>query len=409
MKIKASSFFSLALALVIFAPAQGLALGIRIADQDPAATARGNAFAATADNPSAIYYNPAGITQLEGNNASIGVYGIFLNSDYKGNGVSQSTKDEIQGVPQFYYTLTLEKCPISFGLGLYSPYGLSLEWPDKSPFRTLATRGNITYLTLNPVLAWRVHPTLSIAAGPTLNYADADLRRGIIPFPLNPGDQFRFHGDDTDLGFNAGILWKPIEKLSFGANYRSETTMDFSGRSSTKGADAFGVPSGSQSASARFPFPQNIVAGVSFRPTPKWNIEFDVDWTDWDRLNTVTLKQASGPLLLPFNWRSSFFYEWGVTRYFEKGWYASAGYIFSENSVPDKNFNPIVPDSDRHIFSIGVGRKYEHWRWDAAYQLAYGPERNVTSNTPNPLTGESANGRYEFISHALTFSIGYHF
>ena len=98
-----------------------------------------------------------------------------------------------------------------------------------------------------------------------------------------------------------------------------------------------------------------------------------MDWTDWDRLNTVTLKQGSGPLLLPFNWRSSFFYEWGVTRYFEKGWYASAGYIFSENSVPDKNFNPIVPDSDRHIFSIGVGRKYEHWRWDAAYQLAYGP------------------------------------
>src|SRR6185436_8051805 len=109
-----------------------------------------------------------------------------------------------------------------------------------------------------------------------------------------------------------------------------------------KGADAFGVPSGSQSATARFPFPQNIVAGVSFRPTPKWNIEVDVDWTDWDRLDTVNLKQQfSGTLPLTFNWRSSFFYEFGVTRYFEKGWYASAGYIFSENTVPDKDFNPI--------------------------------------------------------------------
>ena len=226
-------------------PSKGFALGIRISDQDPEATARGNAFTATADNPSAIYYNPAGITQLKGNNASIGAYGIFLNSDYKGNGVSQSTKDEIQGVPQLYYTLTLEKYPVSFGLGLYSPYGLSLEWPDKSPFRTLATKGNITYLTLNPVVAWRIHPTLSIAAGPTLNYGETDLRRGIIPFPFNPGDQFRFKGNDTDLGFNAGILWQPHQKISFGASYRSETTMDFDGRSSTKGADAFGIPSGS--------------------------------------------------------------------------------------------------------------------------------------------------------------------
>src|SRR5213083_2807851 len=45
-------------------PTVSFALGIRIADQDARATARGNAFTATADNPSAIYYNPAGITQL---------------------------------------------------------------------------------------------------------------------------------------------------------------------------------------------------------------------------------------------------------------------------------------------------------------------------------------------------------
>ena len=36
--------------------------GLRLSDQDAFATARGEAFVATADNPSAIYYNPAGIT-----------------------------------------------------------------------------------------------------------------------------------------------------------------------------------------------------------------------------------------------------------------------------------------------------------------------------------------------------------
>ena len=64
----------LALAGVVAAltPPDAAALGSRIPNQDAAAIARGNAFVATADNPAAIYYNPAGITQLEGHNFQLG-------------------------------------------------------------------------------------------------------------------------------------------------------------------------------------------------------------------------------------------------------------------------------------------------------------------------------------------------
>src|SRR2546427_11395482 len=104
-------------------------LGIRIADQDPFATARGNAFAATADNPSAIYYNPAGITQLEGQNASYSLYAIYLNSHYTApSGNEEDTKDEIQAVPHHYYTYSLNFFKVSSAPGIYTPYGLGLEW-----------------------------------------------------------------------------------------------------------------------------------------------------------------------------------------------------------------------------------------------------------------------------------------
>ena len=56
------------------------ALGFRIPNQDAEATAKGNAFVATADNPSAIYYNPAGITQLEGTHAQFGLHNLSVNS-----------------------------------------------------------------------------------------------------------------------------------------------------------------------------------------------------------------------------------------------------------------------------------------------------------------------------------------
>ncbi|MBU6401093.1 MAG: outer membrane protein transport protein [Verrucomicrobia bacterium] len=377
----------------VMAPASALALGIRIPDQDPAATARGNAFTATADDPAAIYYNPAGITQLSGSQVQVGTYAVWLDSRYTAGGAAFDTTDRIQAVPQIYYTYSPPSIPLSFGLGFYSPYGLSLQWPDNTPFRTVGTQGELTYLTLNPVVAWRVNSQLSIAAGPTLNYSEADLRKGLFL----PGDQFRFKGDDTAAGYNVGLRWQPLAQWAFGATYRSETTLDYRG---TSQAIPYAPPG---NASARFAFPQDVTVGLSFRPTPNWNLEFDVDWTDWSRLQTVTINQAV-PAAIPFNWRSSFMYEWGVTRSFANGYSLSAGYMFSQNSVPAQDFTPLVPDSDRHIFSAGIGRKYRHLGWEAAYQFAYGPPRTVVS-PGNP----AANGTYRFLSHALTVSLGYSF
>ena len=210
------------------------------------------------------------------------------------------------------------------------------------------------------------------------------------------------------LASTPGFSGSRTLNIRLGASYRSQTTQNFRGHTEGQGP----IPAflaGQSSASIRFPFPQHVVAGWSFRPSPVWNFEFDVDWTDWDRLDSITLQRAAGNLpAQAFNWRSSFFYEWGLTRYFDKGYALSAGYIYSENSVPDANFNPIVPDSDRHVFSVGVGRKGRQFRWDAAYQLAYGPSRTVNNSAPST-AGELADGRYRFISHALTFSLGYTF
>src|SRR6266478_6321595 len=213
-----------ALSLLISLQLHGL--GIRIADQDPFATARGNAFAATADNLSAIYYNPAGITQLEGLNASAGVYAITLGSTYTAPGGAKfDTKDEFDGLPEVYGSYSLGNLPLSVGAGLYAPYGLGLEWPDNTGFGALAREGRIAYLTFNPVIAWKILPNLSIAAGLTVNYSEAKLSRTPTPFV----GEFKFKGDDTDLGFNLGLLWQPQPKLSFGASYRSPTTLNYSG------------------------------------------------------------------------------------------------------------------------------------------------------------------------------------
>ena len=411
---------TLACAIVACLPSVSFALGIRIADQDARATARGNAFTATADNPSAIYYNPAGISQLyapplslgtgvgktarpveqdgeSGLRLRMGLYAITLGSKATLGGGAYTTdiSHRWQAAGNIYATWKKANSPLTFGLGIYSPYGFGIWYPENSPIRQLAISGSIAYTSINPVVSWQVTPTLSIAAGPTFNYAKTGLKRGI--FATDVGDAFEFEGTGWALGANAGIMWQPHPKHSFGLMYRSETQVNFDGHANTV------IPnfiSNREPGTANIVFPQNIVLGYSFRPTPRWNLEVYVDWTDWDRLNTVTLNKVSGAVPLPFNWQSSFFYEFGATYKFDDGFSASAGYIYSENSVPNGSFNPIVPDSNRHIFTVGFGKQWKKLDLDVAYQYAHGPSRTVTG---------LAAGNYQFDSHALTISAGYHF
>jgi long-chain fatty acid transport protein len=407
-----------------FAPLLAAATGFRLPDQDAFATARGEAFAATADNASAIYYNPAGLGQLEGDNFRAGVYGIFLDATYESPaGGEFDNEEDLHAVPQIFYSHSFEKVPLALGLGVYSAYGLSSEWPDGTGFRTVGTQARLTTLTINPVLAWRIVTNLSVAAGITVNYANTDLRQGLF-WPAQAYDQFRFEGDGWAPGYNLGVLWKPWEKLSFGASFRSAMTVSLEGHTKYYNRVDLPLPGGGAipafpeqkvGAEADFPFPMNAIFGVSYRPTPAWNFEFNADYADWSAVDRLDIHQSRGfaPLVpqdvsLSLGWEPSWYYEFGATRYLGGGWTVSAGYIFNENSVPDTHYNPLVADLDRHFLSIGTGFKGRKIGFDVAYQFGYGPERTVRGSAASP-SGQTADGKYEFISHAVLVTLGYQF
>jgi len=380
------------------------AVGFRLPNQDPDAIARGNAFVATADNPSAIYYNPAGITQMEGYLLRVGVYGITTGVDFTSStGGKASADSSVQLIPQIYYVASPKDSKFSYGLGVYSPFGLGADYGQNTPFSTIATKGQLEYLTLNPVVAYQVNPYLSLAAGITINHSEISIEQNLT----GPSNQFEFDGDGQAIGFNLGLLWQPREQWSFGLNYKSETEIDYKGNSEVSGL--FPV-TGRSSTSASLVFPQSIDAGVSYRPNENWNWEVNVDWTDWDAVNQSVLKGTPlGDVPYPFNYQSSFMYEFGVTRYLENGYYVSAGYIYSENSVPSKNLSPLNPDANLHLGSIGVGRKTDEWSWALGYHFAYNGGRKVSGNQSNSLILETSNGTYDIFNHAVNVSVTFAF
>ncbi len=398
-----------------------LANGMRLASQDAFASARGEAFVATADNPSAIYYNPAGITQLEGLELRGGLYGIYLDLSFTppppANTNTFHTENHLAAVPQFFATCSPETLPVSLGLGVYAPFGSGVTWPQDTGFRAVAIESSLTYLTINPVLALKPASTLSIGAGLMVNYGNISLEQGLLRTEEPFANLFRFSGDGWSVGYNLGLLWQPHEKISIGASFRSSATVTMEGHTDIEQQPI--IPSTQRAAQADFTFPLTAIFGLSYRPTPKWNLEFNADYTDWSSFGTITIHQAPPPfpvrqdVPVTLQWQASWMFEFGVTRYLDNRWHVSAGYVFNQNSVPDAYYTPLAADLDRHFFSVGAGRKGKRYDFDLAYQFGYGPARTVTGSTPSStparFVGQRADGTYDFISHAVLLTVGMHF
>ena len=405
-------------------PALLNANGFRLVSQDAFAAARGEAFAATADNPSAIHYNPAGISQLEGQQFRIGAYALHFDPTFSppegspNAGKTYEIEDKDALAPQLYYTYAVPDCPLTLGLGVYAPHGASVTWPQDTGFRTVATDGELTYLRINPVASLEIRPGLSIAIGAMIDNASISNGQALLVDERPFKNSFDFEGDAFSVGYNFGILWQINEQWSVGATYRSKSRMNFEGETKVEQEPFFNKTK--VDAEMELDFPSTTVFGVSYRPTERWNIELNADYTNWSTIGTTAIEQKDPPpypvqqdIPVTMDWKDSWIMKLGVTRYFDEGWYASAGYVFNENSVPSTNYSPVVADLDRHFLTLGVGREWSRYSVDFAYQYGFAPTRTVTGSTP-PSTpaanaGQNADGSYDFESHALLLSFGVRF
>lgn len=363
--------------------------GYYLPNQDAFATARGNAFVATADNPSAVFYNPAGMTQIGGAEAQIGVYSIVLGNSADVLGQKTDAKNEIQAAPSIFYVKPLDE-RIAIGFGLNSPFGLGTDWGRDNNFSPVVTEARLVYLSATFAAAYQATDTLSFGASVSVNRADLTLEQGLGV----PGSFLRFEGDD--IGFSAAISarWQPVERHAFGVLLSTGSDFDLDGETFSNG-----LP-GDSSSGLDFMAPARVAAGYSYRPAPGWNIEANVEWLNWDSLDSLTLASSSvgGSLPIAFDWQSSFIYELGFSYTTPEGYVFAAGYDFNANSQPDTNFTPGVSDADRHWLNIGVGRRIENCSWMLAYQ--YGFSDRTVDGATNPL----ANGKYESRHNALVLS-----
>ncbi len=424
-------------AVAAFAAVAALAVpahpaGFHIREQGAKAMGMANAFVAQADDPSAIFYNPAGLAFQEGTKASLGVTIIQVpeteftgktwvgDPDLPGSEVSgkQSARPDVFFPPNIYVTHSMKDRPWGFGIGINSLYPLAKRWNTTTAFRDEVKELAIKPINVNPTVSYR-YKNFGVAFG--IDYTKATLWLENSPYTtvydgngdavnLNVGD-LEVEGEGDGWGWNAGFMWRPSETWSFGLSYRSEITLkvddgDADFLVSQQAQDLLGLPSHVNTGGAtEITLPDTLSLAVAWKPTSALTLEFDVDRFGWSSYDELTLEFDDNPVLSdttdPKDWEDTWTYRLGVqyalTDYFD----IRGGYAYDNTPVPDETLGPELPDADRHNLTLGFGFHSDRGAVDFAYMAVLFKDRSVSN--------EKQDGEYKSQAHLFGLNVTYNF
>jgi long-chain fatty acid transport protein len=357
----------------------------RIQGQGAAASAMSNAFSAQADDPSALHYNPAGMTQLQGLQLMAGAL-ISGGSTEFTSPTGATARGDRNGSAAWpppahtYITANMKDLgltalgDLSVGIGLTVPFGSLTRWPSDGPFRTATTFSALPLLDIKPTVAYKATDNLSLGLGADI-YTFSGLageghveKRSVWPGGLGiPAEsKVELSGKDSAAGFNASLLYtalrnaegKPLANI--GIVYRSQATLHLRGALLANGTTV-------SDASATFVLPQVITGAIAIWPVrtseQEWKLEMDIDYVGWKSVRSLDVMLGNGTTIpQPQNWRNTYAVMLGT----EYKWLAlaslpnwvvalRAGYTNQQNHMPDLAYDPGIPSANLHVVGGGLG------------------------------------------------------
>ena len=365
-------------------------------------SARGNGLQGTlvgsTKDVSAIYYNPANLTELE----PTGVYTLFgitlARPDFhvRAGGTVTDQDESVFPLPHLYVggALTDE---LYLGLGIYTEYGLGTcyERGNKWVLASDSMKTKIVSFTTAPVLAWKATDYLSFAAGPRIMYMNFIQDRYVAPYRSN----FHLDAEDWTCAYQLAASWKIIDTLGLGLVYRSKAEFHEEGDVTLR---PLGVNSGVK---GDVTMPQSVTAGLNWQATDRLGIGFAATWTDWSSFDGLTMKFSNEALPTTYarkDWHSCWRYSFGLEYQLNDNWSVQAGYTYDGACYNSDYPDTMCPPGARDQISFGFQYKTGAWTFGADYMLVH------IRPTDRTIGDEKVSFR-ELRTDTFGFSMGYHF
>jgi long-chain fatty acid transport protein len=282
------------------------------------------------------------------------------------------------------------------------------DYPSDWVGRYQALYSSLTTYNIQPTVAWKVNPNLSVGAGLQIQYAEAELSQAIdfasiidastgavVYAPGSVTGVGTVKGSDWSLGYTLGALYKFNQDTRIGASFRSEVNHTLTGDATTTGVPSVSTLIAlfqSTGASAALTTPAVASAGVYHQFDKRWAVMGDVSWTNWSSFKTLTVDYDNAlrsDTVTEENWKDSWFVSLGVSYKPADQWTLRAGVAYDQSPVPDVYRTPRIPDSDRYWLSVGVAYDLSQTvQIAAAYTHIFAEDATVSLT--DDLTGSTA-------------------
>jgi len=455
-------FIAFALPLALTAN-HAMASGFALLEQS--SSRLGTAFsgtAAAADDATTLYFNPAGMMELEGNHATVALSDVYIDTKFKDAnsqaafgqplGIEGGNAGGMNWIPSAYWTSTFDD-RFAVGIGVNAPFGLKLDYDTGWMGRFQGKRSEIKTLNVNPSIAFRVGDFVSIGLGANYQRIDAKLtsavnysaiigqqlqalamQGAITPIQaaqltaINAGleGHTAVKGDDSTWGFNVGVLFDLSDTARLGIAYRSSldytvegdvrfvapATPEPVGTGIVAAASAPGAPLSNGGASVELKLPASATLSYWQQTTARVELMADIAWTEWSSIPELRVVRENGATLsvTPENWRDTWRAALGATFTLSPKWKLRTGIAHDQTPVPDSTRTPRLPDGNRYWIAIGAG-----WMLSDRATIDFGYTHLFVKDAPIDQNAGSAsaygliNGEQNTTIDIATVQLGYRF
>ncbi len=395
-----------------------------------------------ADDPSALAYNAAGITQLPGlqvlgGAAFIAPMGTVVGEFANGRKLTTQTKPATWMAPHAYASYQLNDS-FWLGLGVFSRFGLGNSFDGKWFGRYNIYDVGLQTLSAVPTLAYKVNDWLSLAVGVEILYGH--LYEGVkIPTALNraqllAGSQtgifldndLQAEGHGWGVGINAAAHMRFNEQWSLGLAYKSQITLTMEGDTNfayqgpnlliNAGKHLPNAYNGSLDGTVQLP--DSLTVGLMYKPLDNLSFEVGGAFTRWSTYNALNIYMHS-PTAYAAKSQKSFKDGWTVNasvEYLPWDWWAlRAGFWYETPVTRESHIDFMMPTNGRRTYTIGTGFKWNDFTVDLAFaHMRVNPcsyhKTDASGILFNPASGNMVNGKTKDVSaNIYMFSVGYTF
>ncbi len=349
------------------------------------ASGMGSAYAsggAAAEDAATVWFNPASMTLLKGQNAVGAINVILPNADFTNDGSAFADGSALNGpdsnsnitayIPAFYYSGRINEALFA-GISINAPFGLVTQYDDDWVGRYHAVESDLKTVNINPALAYKIDAHWSVGGGVSLQLLDITLSSAVDFGSLMgaPGSADGFakltgdNSDDPAFGWNVGVLYAYDAATRFSLAYRSAVRQHVTGNAdfSVPAAAAPIVSTGAFTDTALrsdVTLPASASLGA-FHRYGQLELMADLTWTQWSSFDELRIKYKN-PLQPDSVTTEDYQDQWraavGGSYRVNKSLLLRAGTAYDQKAVKDKQHRtPRIPDNDRYWLSVGAGYK----------------------------------------------------